>query len=77
MDTKGARPRESHLHYDHAALGHRVAPLVMIHSGIAVTRPLRVGKRKLDPWTITASTIFFATTDFIDDPWLEHRNAST
>jgi len=77
MDMKGERPRESHFHDDHAALGHRVAPLVMIHSRIALTRPLRVGNGKLEPWTITASTIFFASNDFIDDPWLEHRNAST
>jgi hypothetical protein len=49
----------------------------MDHSGIAGTGPLRLGNGKLDPWTITLSTIFLAPKDFIDDPRLQHQDAST
>jgi len=45
--------------------------------GIVLSRPIGVRDGKLELWTIVASTIFFATKDFIDDPWLQHRNAST
>jgi hypothetical protein len=42
----------------------------MVHSGIACTWPHRVRNRKLKLWTVTASTIFLATKDFIDHPRL-------
>ena len=62
----------SHSYDDHAALGHRVAPLAMVHAGIVVAGPFGVRSGQIEGWTITASPMFLATKDFINDPWFQH-----
>lgn len=63
-------PGKSHLHDGYAAIGRPIAPPDTIQSGIAIANPLGVGDGEINSWTTVASTLFFATTDFIDDPGL-------
>jgi hypothetical protein len=60
----------SHLNDEHAALGSRVAPLVVLDFEIALTGPPKARGGNLEPRTITVSTILFAAADLVDDPWL-------
>ena len=43
---------------------------------VALFVPLALGQRKLKLWTIPTPTFFFAATDFIDDPRLQHGEFS-
>jgi hypothetical protein len=63
-----------HADDDHAPLGRPITLLGVVSP--AFVRPLRVGQGQFELGTITAPPFFFAASNLIDDPGLQHRNLS-
>ncbi len=53
-----------------------IALLVVGVARVALFVPLTLGQRQLKLRTITAPPLFFSASNFVDDPWLQHRKTS-